>query len=607
MIQHISQGSLAILLMILVCLAPAAQAQEESRFEIAAVDISEFPVVHITLITADSRGAPADLTNLTVQENGTPVAEFTFDHVPQGIDATFILDANTGFEEIDDETGFSRREKVRDSIIRFAVEFMNPEGLDRISILVPDEDGQGGQFLIQNEGDPQKIIAAINSYEPARLGPTPLNAILNLAIEQTLQNEAGSRYQTILLFSDARRLDEQLSYPLLVAQANDAKIPIYGAILGQSADEIELANMARLTEATHAFHLHMPQAEAADPIFQIWQQQGNPVRVSYNSRERQSGRSQITLNLNNVQAGTDFEVIFAPPNIKLSLTNTEIQRIGTAQDTPLGALQPQVQPVTVTISWPDGLPRKLIEIILLTNNRPQRIPDELLSNPDGSYELPWDISQLDTGTVELFVQVLDELGYQGRSTTQTVNVQVERPLPPTAAPTPVPQELPPEAVPSFGSHRQSVLIIAAVFLFVAAVVFWIWRRSSKKKKSVSASYGILVQDGDPDSSDIVPVTAVLEPISPSSGIEIILHGSNITIGNDPNSVQIILTDESIGRLHARIRRHEQAYWLFDEGSAAGVTLNYEKLGLAPQELQDGDVVQFGKLTFRFVLRASLEI
>ena len=606
MIQQICKRGVAILLFLFACFAPTTYAQEETRLQIVDVDISAFPDVSITMMTADSRSAPADLTTIALRENGIPVTDLTFDNIPVGIDATFVIDANTGFDEVDDESGLARSEKVRDSLHRFATEYMNPDGLDRISIVVPGDDGQSGRFLVQNETDPMAIKDAISAYEPARLGSTPLNAMLNLALEQAQQRENDSRYETLLIFSDARRLDEQLSYPLLVAQANDASIPIYGAILGQSADENEIAHMERLTQPTQAFQVHMPQAEATDPIYQIWQQQGNPVQISYKSRQRQSGRSQITLNLDTILVSTNFDVALASPEIALKLPNDKVHRVGTAPDTPLDALQPQVQPITVTISWPDGLPRKVIELILLTNNLPHRIPDELLADVEGQFELAWDIRDLDAGTVELVVQALDELGYQGSSPPQSVTVTVDRPLPPTTAPTIEPQEIVPETTPATRLEWQAIASIAVFILLVITGFIWIWRKGANKKKPSFSDQAPSEEVVDPADSSIAPSVATLESISPESGEVLILDGSNITIGRDEHSAQIILQDASISRLHARIRRQDQTFWLFDEGSAEGIYLNYDRMGLAPRELHDGDTIQFGKLVFRFVLRSSAD-
>ena len=598
---------LGMLLILFTCLSPALHAQEENRLQIVDVDTSAFPVVRLTLMTADSSSRPADLSKLTLRENGIPVTDMTFDNVPVGIDATFVIDANTGFDEVDDESGLSRQEKVRESIIQFASQFMNQDGLDRVSIIVPGDDNQSGQFLVQNETDPAQVIDAISSYDPARLSLTPLNAMLTLALEQIQQQGEGVRFQTAMLFSDSRRLDEQLSYPLLVAQANDFNIPVFGAILGQSADEIELANMLRLTEPTHAFHVHMPQSAATDPIYQLWQQQGNPVQVAYTSRQRQSGRNQIAVNLGTIMAGADFDVALAAPEIALTLPNDKIQRVGTGPDTPLDALQPQFQPLTVTVSWPDGLPRKLIELILLANNRPQQITGEWQENSNGQIELSWDIRGIDAGTVALVVQVLDELGYQGSSLPQTVQVTVERPLLPTAVPTPEPQETVLETPKDTRLAWPTAVGIVAIISLTLIALFWFWKRRTNKSSSLAAGpLPSAEENGVGGSSIDRRIVASLEPLSPQSGEAIILDGSSFTVGSDKYSAQIVLNDVSVSRLHARIRRQDQTYWLFDEGSAEGLFLNYQRLGLAPRELHDGDTVQIGKLTFRFVVRMSAD-
>ena len=101
---------------------------------------------------------------------------------------------------------------------------------------------------------------------------------------------------------------------------------------------------------------------------------------------------------------------------------------------------------------------------------------------------------------------------------------------------------------------------------------------------------------------------MLEPLDSSSPEPLTLDDENITIGSQAQSAQILLSDQSVGRLHARIRRQgHNNYWLFDEGSAEGTYLNYERLGLAPRELNDGDILQFGKVAFRFRLRPGVEL
>ena len=268
---------------------------------------------------------------------------------------------------------------------------MNPDGLDTVSIVVPDEDGQNGRFLVSDAATADLIEKAIEDYDPQVLGSTPLNAMITLALDQAQQRKDNGRYQAVLLFTDGRRLDQQLSFPLLVAQANDANVPIYSAILGERADPLEIANVSRLSDPTRAFYVHMPEPEATDPIYQIWQDQSSPVRVQYRSNQRQSGRNQLTLNLGSALINTNFDVTLAAPEVAISLANTEIIRAGMAADTPLEVLQPAIQPITIQVEWPDGMPRQFTDVVLLVDGEPERVPAGWRDLGQGQIELDWDI------------------------------------------------------------------------------------------------------------------------------------------------------------------------------------------------------------------------
>ena len=198
MIHQFRVYGVAIILFLLAYSSLTLVAQEDSQLRLVSVDITSFPTVYITLLTADSRSAPADLSTISLRENGTPVTDLTLTNVPSGVDVTFVLDANIGFNEIDDDTGLTRREKVRDTIQRFATQYMSPDGLDTASIVVPGEDAQSGLFLLQDATAAQDVVTAIDSYDPARLSPTPLNEMLSLALDHAQERRDNGRYQAIL-------------------------------------------------------------------------------------------------------------------------------------------------------------------------------------------------------------------------------------------------------------------------------------------------------------------------------------------------------------------------------------------------------------------------
>jgi hypothetical protein len=609
MAQSLRYGGVGIILVLLALCMPSVYGQEEAQLRLVAVDTTAFPIVSITLLTVDARSAPADLSGLSLRENGAPITDLTFTQVPSGVDVTFVLDANAGFDEIDDDTGLSRREKSLESIRRFARLYMNPDGLDTVSIVVPDGDGQNGRFLISEVATADDIEDAISSYEPQMLGLTPLNAMVALALEQAQQRKDNSRYQAILLFTDGRRLDQQLSFPQLVAQANDANAPIYSAILGKSADPNEIANVLRLNDPTRAFYVHMPEPSGTDPIYQIWQEQSNPMQVQYRSRQRQSGRNQLTLNLGSALISTSFEVILADPEVELFLDNTDILRAGIAPDTPLNALQPAIQPVAISVKWPDGLPRQLSEVTLLVDGQPKIVPGDWQDNVQGEMKLDWDISRLEEGSVELTIQVMDELGYQGISKPVVVNITIDRPLLPTPIPTAEPQEPVPQVSPISWLRWDLLAGVALVLFLVLIALLWRKRRASVKDEPEDNDLrnGAGIEDPGKGSSDGMVLVAALESFSDGQRESIPIRGDNVTVGSQAQNAQIVLEDASVGRLHARIRRQDHEYWLFDEGGSEGTYLNYKRLGLAPQKVSDGDIIQFGRVSYRFRLRQVVDL
>jgi len=73
-----------------------------------------------------------------------------------------------------------------------------------------------------------------------------------------------------------------------------------------------------------------------------------------------------------------------------------------------------------------------------------------------------------------------------------------------------------------------------------------------------------------------------------------------TIGRDPASNNIALTDSSISTQHARITRTGDSFTVEDLGSRNGTFVNGEKVS-APRALADNDVIRFGRVILIFNL------
>lgn len=608
---------------------PQPQRLDEPWLALAGLDTSDFPLVRSRLWTADAESAPvSDLSSLIVRENGVPVSEFTTNTVRVGVDLVFILDANDMLQQVDDDSGLTRLEKVREGIGRFANNYMDPTGLDRVSILVPGPENQGTQWIVRDAAQPVALTAAADNYATTIAGQvlrsnTPVNEMLLEALDHLAGSEAG-RFRAIWLLTDGARLNQQLDYASLTTEALTEQIPFFVAILGARADENEVVNVTRLIEPTRGRYLHMPQADAADPFYQLWQQQGQQVQIEYTSLQRQSGSVELSAQLGNVQDSLSFEITLAAPDVTFEGLNETIRRVGTSPDTLLPLLQPAAQPFTAVVNWPDGRPRRLARLDFRVNNLSQPVNlEESGGTVDmvSRYPLVWDISELDAGTYRLQLFIEDELGYQATSPVMEVEILVSRPEPPTptAAPTSAPL-LPVVGGLSAGGLTAApwfwLLLVAGIGL-LGLLLFFIFR--TRRQPAVTSeteedAVAIPPAARGPASDMQIAYLERLDAGGVPTGEQLLITQSslpgpttfyNVTIGRDPTAVDFVLEDAGVSRLHARIHGSaSEGYWLHDEGSAGGTYLNFERLGLAPRRLEHGDVVQFGRLMFRFVLTSG---
>ena len=269
-----------LLLVVLITAATPLAAQSEAEsLRIVAVDTSNFPKISVTLVATDAdNNVIDDLSGLTLREDDKLVVDFEPEQFDAGTEIIFVIDADTSIERRDDNSGLSRREKVRDSIVRFANLYMDPTQADRVSIIVPE--GDGGLFLEEaGMTFPTQVINTINFYETGDLGDTGLNRMLHLALNQAESNKEDGRYQAIVLFSEASNLDDQLDYETLVENAQEGGIAFYTAILGATASDAEKESVSRLTDPTAGLQIHMPAVEDADPLYDAIQQRSNQHKL----------------------------------------------------------------------------------------------------------------------------------------------------------------------------------------------------------------------------------------------------------------------------------------------------------------------------------------
>jgi hypothetical protein len=99
--------------------------------------------------------------------------------------------------------------------------------------------------------------------------------------------------------------------------------------------------------------------------------------------------------------------------------------------------------------------------------------------------------------------------------------------------------------------------------------------------------------------------AHLVPVVPK-GPAVPLVGLDIVLGRDPSLAAVVLDDASVDGMHARlIRQAGGNYLLRDQGSIAGTWVNYHLVPEAGTILEHGDLLQLGRVEFRFEVAGEI--
>lgn len=86
----------------------------------------------------------------------------------------------------------------------------------------------------------------------------------------------------------------------------------------------------------------------------------------------------------------------------------------------------------------------------------------------------------------------------------------------------------------------------------------------------------------------------------NTGKPIPITAQSVRIGRDPAQAQIVFSDPTVSRYHARIvEESDGVFLLYDEGSTSGTYVNDMRVEHEPVRLAAGDLIEFGRVKVRF--------
>ena len=614
----------ALILTLSVSVPALAQGQITASATIYNVDASAFPAVTGFADVTDSTGIFASgLTPeaVSIIENGQNIQADTFIEmaVPLQVVVAFNQGSALGAQNA---SGISRFQRVS-QVIQQWVQARPADLPDDLSLV-----SQAGPVI--NHAPPNDFVIGLQGFQPDLRTATPNLQSLVTALDVVSAQTPRIGMKRAILFVTPQMEDPNLAAALepLIQRAVENKIRVFvwyvDANTTFTTTSAAVFNNLAIQTGGSMFQFsgeeRFPDPEAYfSPLRRIY-------NFSYTSRVNASGDYGVTMQVNLPTAGAvtsnaqTFSINIQPPNPFPVVSVLQITRQA-PEDDPFNTelLLPETQEIEVIIEFPDGFERPLTRTTLYVDGV---VADENTTEPFNLFT--WDLSTYNTsGEHQVTVEAVDSLGLSKTSLPLPVVVTVIKP---------------PSGPAAFLAKYRMQLTFGAI-IFAGLVLFGILLSGRFRFLSLRTMQEERRAQNDPLTQPIPALGQQVEQVAKEKTQKrkpkpaksktastsekeamallvrlqadgqvaaippIPLNGKEITIGTDPVQCTTILDDPSISSNHARIRVTEDGgYLLQDVQSLAGTWVNYEPVPREGYRLEHGDMVNFGQLKYRFMLR-----
>ncbi len=626
--------TLLLSLSLLLGAVPSARAQETpASATLYTVEASTFPTVSGLLDVFDSQKIFASGITpeaVTVIENGQPLPADSLSEI--AVPLQLVVAVNQGAPlDARNASGLSRFQRVAQVIVQWAES--RPENLpDDLSLV-----SQAGPVI--NHAKAADFVVGLNGFQPDLRAATPNLQSLATAIETVnAQTPRLGMKRAILLITP------QMSDPNLAASVETF---IQSAVQSNIRIFVWYVDSNTTFTNTSAAVFNNLAIQTGGAMFQYSGEERFPdpeayfsalrrvYTLTYTSRVNAAGEYPVSVQVNLSSGGVitneqKFNVDIQPPNAFPVSPALQITRQAPAED-PFNTeiLLPESQEIEIIVEFPDGHPRPLTRTTLYVDGI---AVDEHTSEPFTKFT--WDLTSYTTsGEHQIMVEAVDVLGLKKTSMPLPVTVTVVKP---------------PSGPAAFLAKYRTPITFGSI-IFAGLVLFFILLSGRLRIPTLRAAQEARRAEADPLTQSIsiveeaAPVAAApaektkkrrtlskkTESASKrrpervnGSGLEaaasfirinpdgqvapvapIPLAEKEIVFGTDPVQCTQILNDPSISLVHARLRLTDDGgYLLQDNNSIGGTWVNYEPVQRDGYRLAHGDMVHFGQLTYRFMLK-----
>lgn len=579
------------------------------------LESTAFPLISSLLDVFDAEGnflSGLQKEDLSIFEDGRPLPVESLEEQGRPLHLAVAINPGPALG-IRDASGATRFEKVAGALLTWA-QSRPLSSEDRLSLV-----SIGG--ILIGQATYQDWANSLNAFRPNFLRTTPNLQVLNLAFEALAQHPrvVGGKRTILLITPHMDQAGIELAMKPFVERAHQDGIRIYVWVVDAETYFTHPSTQAFqvLAFETGGKSFLFSGKETLPPPETYFAPLRYVYALTYRSQVNRSGAHGVRLQLQKgelslVSNEQSFSIELLPPQPMLFVTAWQITRQPSPDD-PWNeeSLLPQEQVLDVSVSFPDGHPRPLQAVRLYVDG--QRVAENLAENGQPPLMLfHWDLRPYRLSAQHyLVVEAVDALGLIGQSQALPVTVSVI---------------LPPRGWRAFLMRyglQITILVMVLTLLLGIWGVFGARWQASRSARRLLGHMDPLTQPVEISSSKRprVPESKMLsqaplqeEPLQTlnaeaylvrlsatgqSLGTALPLRAKELTFGSDPHQVAVILHDPSISPLHARLRRMEDGYHLFDLGSVAGTWVNYEAVPEEGRLLRPGDLIHFGRLRYRF--------
>lgn len=620
--------ALLLSLTLLLGAVPSVRAQENLAFAtLHNAEASAFPVVSAFLDVFDAQKIFASGIKpeaVTVIENGAPLPVDSLNEI--AVPLQLVVAVNQGAPlDARNASGLSRFQRVTQVIAQW-VQSRPADLPDDLSLV-----SQAGPVI--NHAIAADFIVGLNGFQPDLRAATPNIQSLATAIDTVSAQTPRLGMKRAILFITPQMEDPNLaaSMELYIQKAveNNIRVFIWYVDANTTFTNTSAAvfnNLAIQTGGT----MFQYSGEERFPDPEVYFSALRRVySLTYTSHATVAGdyplNVQVNLSFGSVTSNEQrFNVNIQPPNPFPVTPALQITRQAPADD-PFNTelLLPETQMIEIIVEFPDGHPRPLTRTVLYVDGI---AADENTAEPFNIFT--WDLTAFTASAQHLItVEAVDILGLSKTSMGLPIMVTVIKP---------------PSGPAALLAKYRTPITFGSIIL-AGLVLFFILLSGRLRIPTLRAAQETRRAEADPLTQTIqVGATEEAAPVvlassgkpkkrrttsrktesAPKSSREaaasfirinpdgqfaavapILLAEKETVFGTDPVQCTQILDDPSISSVHARLRLTDDGgYLMQDNNSVAGSWVNYEPVPREGYRLMHGDMVHFGQLMYRFMLK-----